>query len=71
MKTVRWRKSSYSGGNTQSGCVEVANTLDQVRDSKNPAGAVLRGDVGALVGAVKEGTLGSGCSSNAAAYTPT
>jgi hypothetical protein len=36
-----WRKSSYSG--TQSNCVEVAefDHLVAVRDSKNPAGAAL------------------------------
>jgi len=37
--TKRWRKSrrSNSGGN----CVEVADTLDALRDSKNPSGGVL------------------------------
>ncbi len=35
----RWRKSSYS--NTDSACIELASTLDAVRDSKNPAGPVL------------------------------
>lgn len=37
-----WRKSSYSGGTTNSDCVEVSlahNTL--VRDSKNASGDVL------------------------------
>lgn len=29
----RWRKSSYSS--TQTNCVELAHTLDAVRDSKN------------------------------------
>lgn len=40
---AQWRKSSYSGGNG-GGCVEVADNrpgLVGVRDSKNPAGAVL------------------------------
>ena len=34
---TEWRKSSFSGGNTN--CVEVAATPDQVavRDSKDPA----------------------------------
>ncbi|NUT53663.1 MAG: DUF397 domain-containing protein [Saccharothrix sp.] len=35
----RWRKSSRSG--SQSNCVEVAGTLDAVRDSKHPAGPVV------------------------------
>lgn len=57
MNTVRWRKSSYSGANPQSGCVELASNGDAVRDSKNPCGLVLRGDVRALVRAVKDGRL--------------
>lgn len=32
---VRWRKSSYSGGDNGE-CVEVAHTCDAFRDSKNP-----------------------------------
>ncbi|GGM30703.1 hypothetical protein GCM10011608_14130 [Micromonospora sonchi] len=39
---ARWRKSSRSGSSDQ--CVEVATNLSGVvgvRDSKNPAGAVL------------------------------
>ncbi|SDG10398.1 protein of unknown function [Lentzea fradiae] len=37
-----WRKSSYSGGTTDSDCVEVSLTRDAlVRDSKNPSGEVL------------------------------
>jgi len=36
---AKWRKSNYSGA--QNDCVEVANDLDAVRDSKNPAGPVL------------------------------
>lgn len=51
----RWRKSSYSG--TESSCVELVGTLDQLRDSKNPAGPSLRLDVVALVSAVKSGRL--------------
>ncbi|HKN97244.1 MAG TPA: DUF397 domain-containing protein [Pseudonocardiaceae bacterium] len=34
-------------------CVEVRRTLDQVRDSKNPDGPVLRVDVRALVRALR------------------
>ncbi|HEX5404783.1 MAG TPA: DUF397 domain-containing protein [Pseudonocardiaceae bacterium] len=52
-----WRKSSRSGQDTN--CVEVCGTLDAVRDSKNPAGPVLRADAVALVAAVKGGRLGA------------
>jgi hypothetical protein len=34
-----WRTASYSNDNGT--CVQVANSLDAVRDSKNPAGPVL------------------------------
>ena len=48
---ITWRKSSYSDqGN---GCVELANTLDRVRDSKNPHGPVLKADIPALVAHLK------------------
>ena len=52
-KKTRWRKSSYSGegGND---CVELPNTLDAIRDSKN--GIILplsRKAVTALLRAVK------------------
>lgn len=42
LSTATWRKSSRSG-NTNAECVEVAltDTCVGVRDSKNPAGAVL------------------------------
>jgi Domain of unknown function (DUF397) len=44
---ITWRKSSYSDqGN---GCVELANTLDRIRDSKNPHGPALKADVPALI----------------------
>lgn len=52
---VRWRKSSRSGG-TNGNCVELAHTLDAVRDSKNPA-ALLPVDVALLVAAVKADRL--------------
>jgi hypothetical protein len=58
MTSSRWRKSSYSGGsNSQSSCVELAGTLDDVRDSKNPAGPTLRAGLVALLQAVKAGRL--------------
>jgi hypothetical protein len=51
-----WRKSTRSGQN--GACVELAGTLDAVRDSKNPDGPVLRGvDVRSLVRAAKAGKL--------------
>lgn len=38
-----WRKSSFSEGNINSDCVEVAwiSPVTAVRDSKNPAGGML------------------------------
>ncbi|HWE91103.1 MAG TPA: DUF397 domain-containing protein [Pseudonocardiaceae bacterium] len=51
--TVMWRKSSHSAENGE--CVELAGTLDLVRDSKNPAGPALAADLSALLTAVKIG----------------
>jgi hypothetical protein len=48
---LRFKKSSHSGG--QSDCVEVAHTVAHLRDSKQPGGATLRGDVPAMIEAVK------------------
>lgn len=45
MNTIRWRKSARSA--QQTNCVELAHTLDAVRDSKN--GAVLSLDRAAVV----------------------
>lgn len=42
---MTWRKSSRSENDAN--CVELRNTLDEVRDSKNP-GPTLRADVRAL-----------------------
>jgi Domain of unknown function (DUF397) len=39
-------------------CVEVGNTLTAVRDSKNPGGPVLPGNVPALLATVKAGLIG-------------
>lgn len=48
---ITWRKSSHSAqGN---GCVELANTLDRIRDSKNPHGPALKVDVPALIARVQ------------------
>jgi hypothetical protein len=52
----QWVKSSRSQANGD--CVEVATTLDEVRDSKNPHGPTLRLEPGAFtafVRAVKSG----------------
>jgi hypothetical protein len=53
--TVSWRKSRFSENGPN--CVEVRNTLDEVRDSKNSGGPTLRGDVGGLTRAIKRGRL--------------
>lgn len=50
-----WRKSSFS--NTGNGCVELARTLANLRDSKNPTGPSLTVDLRRLVGAVKDDQL--------------
>lgn len=52
MRFVRWMKSSYSA---HEDCVEIASTLNQVRDSKDVDGPVLAVDVAVLVGAIKVG----------------
>ena len=44
---LMWRKSSFSADNGQ--CVEVANTLGALRDSKNPAGPALHANLAALL----------------------
>lgn len=49
----RWRKSSRSSGQNGN-CVELSNT-GAVRDSKNPAGAVLRADVSGFLTEVAAG----------------
>jgi Domain of unknown function (DUF397) len=55
MTRPHWRKSSHSQSN--GACVELSRTLDEIRDSKNPAGPTLRVDAAALVRAVKSGRL--------------
>lgn len=50
-----WRKSTRSG--PQTSCVELPGTLDAVRDSKNPTGPILTGNLTALVAAVKDGRI--------------
>jgi Domain of unknown function (DUF397) len=56
MNEKRYTKSSRSGGNGGN-CVELAHTLDTVRDSKN--GQILAVDVTALLTAVKTGRIGA------------
>ena len=51
LSRAKWRKSSRSNG--QGSCVEVANTLGAMRDSKNPDGPVLDTDLAGLIAAVK------------------
>jgi hypothetical protein len=46
-----WVKSSRSENGAS--CVELATSLDRVRDSKNPHGPVLRVDVPALLASIK------------------
>lgn len=55
MNAIRWRKSTRTGPNGN--CVELAHTLDRVRDSKDPGGPVLPADIPSLVAAVKTGLL--------------
>lgn len=57
MSDLTWRKSTYSGtADSNVDCVEVA-AHGAVRDSKNPDGPVLSGDITALVAAVKAGRI--------------
>ena len=55
MPQSSWRKSSRSQNDQN--CVEVRGTLDRLRDSKNPTGPVLSGDVTSLVQAVRDGSI--------------
>lgn len=54
---ARWRKSSRSSGNGGN-CVELAADRGRIRDSKNPAGPVLRVAWGALVAEIQAGRFG-------------
>ncbi|MGQ0838048.1 DUF397 domain-containing protein [Actinokineospora sp.] len=48
-----WRKSSRSQNGQN--CVELSNTLNDLRDSKNATGPILRGSVPALLREIKHG----------------
>jgi hypothetical protein len=50
---LRWRKSSYNSSGPD--CVEVAGTLDRVRDSKKPTGPTLHADLTQLLTKIKSG----------------
>ena len=56
--TLRWRKSSYS--QSGSDCVELAHTLDAVRDSKNPAATLTVPTLTTLLNSIKHGRLNFG-----------
>jgi hypothetical protein len=50
MATAQWRKSTRSANSAN--CVELAGTLDRVRDSKNPNGPTLAISLTSLLSAV-------------------
>jgi hypothetical protein len=54
MRRYGWKKSSFSSSDTD--CVEVANTLDAIRDSKNPQVTLDGVNVRALVNAFRSAT---------------
>lgn len=58
MTVTGWRKSSRSA--PADNCVEVANTLGAVRDSKNPEGGHLTASPSTLIALVKAGIFNRG-----------
>jgi hypothetical protein len=61
-ETLRWRKSSFSGGGDGNTCVEIAAlpTRVAIRDSKAPSQGTLTipvGSFGALVQSLKRATI--------------
>lgn len=54
-KIMSWRKSSFSGGDNGD-CIELA-WVGAVRDSKSPAGGMLRVELDGLLAAVKADRL--------------
>lgn len=55
MNTTRWRKSTRS--NPNGNCVELAHTLDHIRDSKNPTTSIHTTNLPALLTAARTGRL--------------
>jgi len=55
-RIIDWRTSSFSGGENND-CVQIANTLEALRDSKNPDGGIVHVDLRHLVNAAKHGQL--------------
>jgi Domain of unknown function (DUF397) len=53
---TRWRKSSYSG--QESDCVEVSTSPAAIRDSKNPAVCLPVPRLETFLHSVKKGLLG-------------
>jgi hypothetical protein len=51
----RWHKSSHSNQGTS--CVELSANLEHIRDSKNPSGPALHGNVPALLNNIKSGRM--------------
>lgn len=49
-----WRTSSFSGGENND-CVQIANTLEALRDSKAPVNDMLHVDVRELVAMIVAG----------------
>lgn len=56
-ETDEFRKSSYSAQETD--CTEVRHDLGALRDSKNPQGPVLRGNIRWLATVIKAGKFDS------------
>lgn len=52
---TKWRKSTFSASNNQ--CVEVAGSLDAIRDSKAVGQVLAAGGFRQLVRHVKDGKL--------------
>lgn len=55
MTRIRWKKATASAEQTD--CVELAHTLDAVRDSKRPDGPSLAVDIRRLVRSIKDGQV--------------
>ena len=51
-----WRTSSFSGAENND-CVQVANTLSALRDSKDPDSGVLTADIRSIIEAIKKNRI--------------